>query len=97
MKVQFSFVGTQEPLEDVWVNLEQIPGEGDNIYFRATGEIVVRSIVWYPIHNDEDEELSEPQVYVVVGPHRSESVPSHLERYLGRERPSDDRTKRSVY
>lgn len=82
MRVQFSFVGMSKPLDDVWRDLEQIPREGDCIYFPKAGEISVRTVVWFPTHNDDDEELSEPQVYVVVGPHRVESPPSRLEQYL---------------
>lgn len=82
MKIQFSFVGMQDSLEDVWVELDEIPQEGQYVYFPKTGEISVRTVVWFPTHNDEDEEVAEPFVYVVLGPNGTESVPSRLERYL---------------
>lgn len=82
MRVQFSFVGMSEVMDDVWMDLEQIPREGDCIYFPKSGEISVRSVVWFPTHNDEDEELPEPLVYVVVGRSHSESPPSAFDRYL---------------
>lgn len=92
MKVQFSFVGflmpdqTQPP--DIWVDLPQIPKEGEilNVKGLSQSNTYVRTIVWYISHDDDDNELDEPFVYIVVGPPRPEyQPPSTFERYLNKE------------
>lgn len=96
MKVQFSFVGFLMPdntqPRDFWVDLPQIPREGEIINIKGVSQsnTYVRAVVWYPVHNDDDEELAEPFVYVVVGPSRPQEDPNQarLQQYLTGPRPS---------
>lgn len=69
MRVQFSIVGQVDPYDDVRVDLPVVPREGDvvNLPGLPQYESVVRTVVWYPTHDDEGEALDEPFVYVVLG------------------------------
>lgn len=72
MKIQFSFVGHTDRHKDIWVDLPQVPQVGNIIHFPelSQAETYVRTVVWYISHDDEDEPIPEPFVYVVIGPPR---------------------------
>lgn len=74
MKVQFSLVGNTQRPGDMHANLDAVPRVGDVVNWPgiSQGETVVRTVVWYPTHDDEGVEVDEPFVYVVVGRPRSE-------------------------
>lgn len=69
MRVQFSLVGHVERPPDLWADLDTIPREGEVVNWPgiSQGNTVVRTVVWYPTHDDEGRPLDEPFVYVVVG------------------------------
>lgn len=69
MRIQFSIVGQVEQHDDVWVDLDAVPRVGDvvNLPGIPQYESVVRTVVWYPTHDDEGEPLDAPFVYVVLG------------------------------
>lgn len=74
MKIQFSLVGHIEQRDDIWIDLPQVPQVGDIINLPGLSQAAtyVRTVVWYISHDDEDEPIPEPFVYVVVGPPRPE-------------------------
>lgn len=84
MKVQFSLVGHIGQRQDQVVDLPQIPREGDviNLPGISQANTYVRTVVWYISHDDDDEPLDEPFVYVVVGPPRGNPIRSSLQNYL---------------
>lgn len=84
MKVQFSLVGHMGNNPNITVNLDAVPRVGDVINWPglSQAETYVRTVVWYPTHDDDNEPLDEPFVYVVVGRDRGDPGPSRLERYL---------------
>lgn len=68
MKIHFSIVGTVERHPDVKVDLPVVPREGETVKIPGVSEADthVRTVVWYPLVDDE-EEAGEPFVYVVLG------------------------------
>jgi len=68
MRIQFRLVGMVEQHDDVWLDLPVVPREGEAVKLPGIPEYdtVVRTVVWYPIVNDEDEQ-TDPFVYVVLG------------------------------
>lgn len=76
MKAQFSLVGHVEQREDLWVDLPQIPQIGDivNLPGLSQAETYVRTVVWYVSHDDDNNLIPEPFVFVVVGPPRPEMI-----------------------
>jgi hypothetical protein len=71
MRIQFNIVGTVEQHDNVWTDLGAVPREGEVVHLPGIPEYetVVRTVVWYPLVDDEDE-ATEPFVYVVLGPAR---------------------------
>lgn len=80
MRIQFSIVGQPRSHPDIWVNLEQVPREDEIIHIPGLSEAdtYVRTVVWHPLGDEEDDEcnliITEPFVYVVVGPRRKNYV-----------------------
>lgn len=74
-RVQFTFVDTAHPPEDVWVEMDSIPRVDDvvNIPGVEQYETVVRTVVWNPL-GDPDEDEVEPWVYVVLGRRRRDGL-----------------------
>ena len=74
MRVQFSLVGHVKRPPDLWADLDAVPRVGDvvNLPGISQADSVVRTVVWYPTHDDDGEPLAEPFVYVVVGQPRRE-------------------------
>jgi hypothetical protein len=68
MRIQFRIVGTVELHDDVWIDLPVVPREGEGVKLPDIPEYdtVVRTVVWYPVVNDEDEQV-DPFVYIVLG------------------------------
>ena len=68
MRIQFSVVGQIEPYPNVWVDLPAVPREGETVNLPNLEQYatVVRTVVWYPIVDDEDKTV-EPFVYVILG------------------------------
>jgi hypothetical protein len=74
MRIQFSVVGQIEPYPPVYVNLDAVPRLGETVKLPNLPEYetVVRTVVWYPIVDDEEADTAAvPFVYVVLGPSRS--------------------------
>jgi hypothetical protein len=70
MKVLFSVTGSEKPYPSRLVeNMDAIPREGETVELPdlPTHLTHVRTVVWYPI-GDEDE--VGPFVYIVLGPSR---------------------------
>lgn len=72
MVIEFSVVGQVGNYDNVKVDLPAVPREGEvvNLPGLEQHETMVRTVVWYPTHDDEDQPLDEPFVYIVVGPPR---------------------------
>jgi hypothetical protein len=88
MRVQFSSVGYVER-HGFTMDLQMVPHEGDHVHIKGVSpDPVVRHVDWYLLHNDEDEAIDEPFIYVVIGPPRPDNNPRwNLQQYL--ERPRD--------
>lgn len=82
MRLHFSFVGEAALLRrafgegDLFVDLPAVPQVGDTIHVPgiSEGHTVVRTVVWYPLGYDAEDEGrerkpgdEEPFVYIVVG------------------------------
>lgn len=69
MRVQFSFVGTVERHENIYVEMDAVPQEGDTVDIPGVSQAdtVVRTVVWHPLGEDGSEG---PFVYVVLGRRR---------------------------
>ena len=67
-------VGHVERPPDLWADISAVPRVGDVVNWPgiSQGSTVVRTVVWYPTHDDEGEPVAEPFVYVVVGQARRE-------------------------
>ena len=65
MRIQFTFVGLTERHDDVWVDLPAVPRVGETVEIPglSQADTVVRTVVWYPLGDDDKE----PFVYVVLG------------------------------
>lgn len=76
MRVQFSLVGHTERPGPIWADLDAIPREGEvvNLPGISQAATIVRTVVWYPTHDDRGDPLDEPFVYVVVGPPRDKTA-----------------------
>lgn len=74
MRVQFSLVGHVERPADLVADFSSVPQVGDVVNWPgiSQGDTVVRTVVWYPTHDDDGEPVAEPFVYVVVGQPRRE-------------------------
>lgn len=68
MRIQFRIVGTVRHHDDVWIDLPSVPRLGEIVKLPGIPEYEtnVRTVVWYPVVDDEDK-TSEPFVYVVLG------------------------------
>ena len=72
MRVIINVVGsTNYHAEVTWPKDWPVPREGESVEIPGVRDIttVVRNVTWYPA-GDEDGEISDPFVYVVVGPPR---------------------------
>lgn len=69
MKIQFSIVGTVERHPNMWCDLPVVPRFGETVHLPGIPEYDtnVRTIVWYPLVDDEDNEIEEPFVCIVLG------------------------------
>jgi hypothetical protein len=75
MLIHFSVVGRTEPYNDVRVMMDCAPQEGETVELPGLEAALtnVRTVVWYPLGDPEDETTNtEPFVYVVLGPRRPE-------------------------
>lgn len=83
MKVQFSSVGYVER-HGFTMDLEVVPQEGHHVHVKGISpDPLVRHVDWYLLHDDQDEPIDEPFVYVVIGPSRSDNDSREkLQRYL---------------
>lgn len=68
MKILVTMVGTQRREPVLWPDGWPVPREGDRFEVPGAPEVTtVRNVTWYPEGNNEEDD-SEPFVYVVVGP-----------------------------
>lgn len=67
MKIQISTVGLLNRVNIDWPEGWPVPQKGAAIDHPEAGSLFVRTVIWYP-QGAEDEDISEPFVYVVVGP-----------------------------
>lgn len=67
MRIQFSIVGTVDRHDNVWVDLDAVPRVGDTVGLPgiSQADTVIRTVVWYPLGDDEG--VAAPFVYVVLG------------------------------
>lgn len=81
MRVMMTFVGIE--LDNPWsqrnltLDMEAVPREGETVTLPdlPAGCSTIRTVVWYPMGDPEDEASgTDPFVYVVVG-HRRGDVP----------------------
>lgn len=72
MKVVFDNVGQSYKPEPMIADLTAIPQVGDTVAWPHVSpeNQIVRTVVWCITHNEDDEEIEVPYVYIVVGKRR---------------------------
>lgn len=68
MKVQFALVGHVER-RGFTVEMDVVPREGEIVCLPgiSQADTVVRTVVYYVTHDDEENPIDEPFAYVVIG------------------------------
>jgi hypothetical protein len=71
MKITARLTGVIDPPGLDWPEGWPVPREGDIVSLPGVGPLQVRTVVWYPAGDgDDDEGELDPFVYVVIGPPR---------------------------